>query len=118
MVNTMRYGLRIETGTERATIVDIFNIIQKVRDTGIRLKVDEEQWKIAQESKRQASGYDPRVCDVWATAPRYSSCSKKNTVHAFRPENQKRREVSGDQRMASMCCASNRSIHKLLKSPP
>ena len=29
-------------GAERTTIVDIFNIIQKVRDTGIHLKVDEE----------------------------------------------------------------------------
>ena len=26
--------------------VDIFNIIQKVQDTGIHLEVDEEQWKI------------------------------------------------------------------------
>ena len=30
-------------GAERTTIiVDIFNVIQKVRDTGIHLKVDEE----------------------------------------------------------------------------
>ena len=40
-------GLRIETGAERTTIiiVDIFDIIiqQVVRDTGIHLKVDDEQ---------------------------------------------------------------------------
>ena len=33
--------------------VDIF-IIQKVQDTVIHLEVDEEQWEITQESKRQA----------------------------------------------------------------
>ena len=38
----IRFGLRIETGAERTTIVDIFDIIQQVRDTGIHLKVDEE----------------------------------------------------------------------------
>ena len=37
------FGLRIETGTERTTIVDIFDIIQQVRDTGIYLKVDDER---------------------------------------------------------------------------
>ena len=37
-------------------IVDIFNIIQKIQDTSIHLKVDEEQWRIARESKRQAGG--------------------------------------------------------------
>ena len=38
------FGLRIETGAERTTIVDIFDIIQQVRDTGIYLKkVDGEQ---------------------------------------------------------------------------
>ena len=42
LVNTylVRLGLRIETGTEMTTIVDIFEIIlQQVRDTGIHLKV-------------------------------------------------------------------------------
>ena len=43
---------RIETGTERTTIGDSFNITQTVRDTGIHLKGDEEQW-------RQASGSGP-----------------------------------------------------------
>ena len=42
----IRFGLRIETGAERTTIVDIFYIIH--------LEVDEEQWKITQGSKRQA----------------------------------------------------------------
>ena len=37
------FGLRIETGAERTTIVDIFDIIQQVRDTRIHLKIDEEQ---------------------------------------------------------------------------
>ena len=37
-----RFGLSIETGTERTTIiVDILDIIQTVRNTGIRLKIDE-----------------------------------------------------------------------------
>ena len=45
--------------------VDIFNIIQKdfVRntdtDTGIHLKVDEEQWRITRGSNRQAGGSGP-----------------------------------------------------------
>ena len=39
----IRFGLRIETGTERTTIVDIFDVIQQVRDTGIYLKVDDER---------------------------------------------------------------------------
>ena len=63
-------------------MVDIFNIIiiQKVRDTGIHLKaVDEEQWKITQGGERQASGYGSHVCDVRATAPRYSSRAVKKT---------------------------------------
>ena len=37
------FGLRTETGAERTTIVDIFDIIQQVQDTGVHLKVDEEQ---------------------------------------------------------------------------
>ena len=41
------------------TIVDIFDIIQTVQNTGIHLKVDEEQWRIARESKRQAGGSRP-----------------------------------------------------------
>ena len=56
VVNTylVRFGLRIETRAERTTIVDIFDIIQQVQDTGIHLEVDEEQWKITQGSERQA----------------------------------------------------------------
>ena len=54
------YGLRIEAGTERTTIVDIFSILQKVRDTGIHLKVDAEQWRITRGSKRQAVGSELR----------------------------------------------------------
>ena len=37
------FGLRIETVAERTTIVvDIFDIIQQVRDTGIHVEVDDE----------------------------------------------------------------------------
>ena len=45
VVNTylVGFGLRIETGAERTTIKDIFDIIQQVRDTGVHLKVDDEQ---------------------------------------------------------------------------
>ena len=52
--NYREFELRIETGTEQTTtiIVDIFDIIQTVRNTCIHLRVDEEQWKISQGSKR------------------------------------------------------------------
>ena len=45
--------------------MDIFNIIQKVQDTGIHLEVDEEQWKITQgSSKGQAKWvWSPRIVD-------------------------------------------------------
>ena len=67
--------------------VDIFNIIQKVQDTGIHLEVDKEQWKITQGSKRQAKWVWSPTYDVRSTASRYSSCSIPNTtIHAFRPE--------------------------------
>ena len=54
VVNTyIRFGLRIDTRTERTMIdVDIF-IIQKVRDPVIHLKLDEEQWKTALEIIRK-----------------------------------------------------------------
>ena len=39
----IEFGLRIETGAKRTTIVDILDIIQKVRDTVIHLKVCEER---------------------------------------------------------------------------
>ena len=41
------------TEDKKGPDVDIFNIIQIVQDTVIHLGVDEEQWKITQESKRQ-----------------------------------------------------------------
>ena len=49
--------IRIGTGTERATIVDIFDSV--LRNTGIHLRVDDEQWRIARGSKRQAGGSGP-----------------------------------------------------------
>ena len=72
-VSTIVY---IETRTKRAHDLDIFNVIQKVQDTVIHLEVDEKQWKITQESKRQAKcmGMVPTY-DVMSTASRYSSCS-------------------------------------------
>ena len=61
--NYIGFELRIETGTEKTTIVDMFDKTQAVRNTGIHLllKVDKDQWRIAQGSKRQASGYSPHV---------------------------------------------------------
>ena len=50
------FGLRIETGVERTTIVDIFDIIQQARDTSIHLKVGKSKWRITRGSKRQAGG--------------------------------------------------------------
>ena len=49
------FGLRIETRAERTTIiVDIFDIIQQVRDTGIHLKVDEEPKKISKGPQKRS----------------------------------------------------------------
>ena len=42
--NFIGFGLRVEIGTGRTTILGIFDIIQTVRNIGIHLKVDEEQW--------------------------------------------------------------------------
>ena len=54
--------------------VDIFNIIQNVQDTVIRLEVDEEQRKITQGSKRQAK---------WVWSPRtMSGLRLPDTPHA------------------------------------
>ena len=38
-VECIGFGLRSEIGTKMTTIVDIFNIIQTVRDTGIHLRL-------------------------------------------------------------------------------
>ena len=43
VVVNIGFGLRIGTGAKRTTVVDIFGIIQQVRDTSIHLKVDGEQ---------------------------------------------------------------------------
>ena len=63
------FGLRIETEAKRTTIiVDIFDIIQQeVRDTGIRLEVDDEQ--MADNTRKRA----PRSLLVMATTHRCSS---------------------------------------------
>ena len=103
------FRLRIETGAERATIIDIFDIIQQVRDTGIHLKVDEEQWKITQGSKRQAK---------WVWSPRaMSGLRLPDTPHAQKPNKsrstrldrkQKNGEAYGCQRMTRMYYAPNK----------
>ena len=42
-------------------LADIFNLTQNSQMSSIDLKADEKQWRIAQGSKRKASGYDPHV---------------------------------------------------------
>ena len=37
----MGFGLKIREGTKWTTIADVFNITQKIPDTGVRLKVDD-----------------------------------------------------------------------------
>ena len=62
--------LRIETETERATIVDIFDIIQTVRNTCIHLRVDVEQWRIARgnaRGKRVGLGPSRTTCQGYGT---------------------------------------------------
>ena len=66
----------VERGTERTTIiVDIFDIIQTVQNTGIHLKVDEEQWRIAQvrgklvgmvPTRPTYQGYDSQILLVYS----------------------------------------------------
>ena len=70
----IEFGLRVETGAERTTIiVDIFHIIEQVRDTGIHLKVDQEQME-DHSRKYEASGWNwvPRLLLVRVTTHRYS----------------------------------------------
>ena len=65
---------------------DMFNLNQNnSHNTSVHLKVDEEPWRIAQGSKRQASGYGPHVRNL---SQGYGTQillmhSKKNTVHAL-----------------------------------
>ena len=92
------FELRIETGAERTTVVnvDIFDIIQQVRDTDIHLKIDEEQWKITQGSKRQAKWvWSPSAMSGLRLPDTPHSCTKikQTTVHSFRPETRERRSI-------------------------
>ena len=57
--NTYNIITTFEDTRGTTIIVDVFNIVQKVPDTGIHLKVDEEQGRVAQGSKRQVSGEPP-----------------------------------------------------------
>ena len=103
VVNTpyIWYGLRIQTGTERtpSCIVDIFDTTQTVPNTGIQLKVDEEQRGIAQGSKRQAGGYGPHVCNL--SGPRLPDTphAQQKTPLSTRLDRKTREDgrVSGDQ---------------------
>ena len=64
--NYIGFGSRVRDGTQRTTIIaDVFKITQNVRDTSIHLKVDEEQWRVAQGSERHVGG--------WGTLANYLS---------------------------------------------
>ena len=86
--------------------VDIFNIIQKVQDTGIHLEVDEEQWKITQGSKRQAK---------WVWFPRTMSGlrfpatphAQHQTQRSTRLDRKQTKEYLGSPWMTHVCFASN-----------
>ena len=64
-------GLRMIEGGDQAYI---FDLIQKSQNTSVHLKVDEEQWRNAQGSKKQASGYGPHVRNL---------SRLRHTVHAL-----------------------------------
>ena len=78
----MRFRLRIETGAERTTIiVDIFDIIQQVRDTGIHLKllIDEEPKSSRETQKRnerQVGGERTHTCHKATTRLLHKTNSK------------------------------------------
>ena len=78
------------------------NLIQYSQSTVIRLKVYEEQWGIAQGSKRQAGGYGSHVRNLsqgygtqmlYTTTVLYSSCTVKNT-HGPRVGPEKKTETN------------------------
>ena len=52
----IRFGLRIETGAERTTIVDIFDMIQQVRDTGIHLKGYRYSYTVVDQEPKSSRG--------------------------------------------------------------
>ena len=61
------FGLRFRGGTQRIIIADVFNIIQKVRDTGIHLEVDfieSRKLRIAGVHCRESAGSGPVVLKV------------------------------------------------------
>ena len=77
------------------TIIVHIVIIQKVHDTGIHLKVDEEQWKITQGSKRQAKWvWSPRAMSgLWF--PGTTHAQKKKTRSRRLDRKQNNGQVSG-----------------------
>ena len=106
------FRLRIERGTERATILDIFDTVQTLRNTGIYLKVDEEKWRIAQGSIIR--GKPVSMVPACAKCQGYGSqillMRNKNTqsTHLGRKIRKKYGGVSGNQRMTCICRASNK----------
>ena len=80
------FGLRIETRAERTIIVDIFDIAQQVRDTGIHLKVDEEPKSSTgpqKRSERKIGGERTYTCHKATTCLLHNTNSKSaNKSHA------------------------------------
>ena len=98
--------------------VDIFNIIQKVQDTGIHLEVDEEQWKITQGCQRQAQCvWSPRTMSGLRLPDTPYAKHQTTTIHAFRSENNV--GVSSQPMNDTTCFASNKpKCHYFLDHPP
>ena len=119
------FGLVIETGGERTTtiIVDIFDIVQQdlVRDTGIQLKVDEEQWKIIQGSKRQAKWVSRAMSGLRLPDTHHAQKPNKPRSDAFRPETKERISIWWPTNDTTHACAMlrpNQDDHnKFLKNP-
>ena len=81
------FGLRIRSGTESTTVAGVLNImIQKSPDSGIHLNVDEEQWRVTQETKRLV-GEEPFI-QIYLSGLLHIRCSSYTvsnlgtTVHA------------------------------------
>ena len=79
--------------------VDVFKHNPQVQITSIGLKVDEEQWKIAQARKRLAGGHGPHaryLSALRATAPRYSLYVTLNKLESYGPASTGKPETNGE----------------------
>ena len=56
-------------------IANVLNMTQKIRDTGIHPKVDEEQWRVAQRNKRRVVGWGTLKNNLYMSGLRHISCS-------------------------------------------